>query len=208
MTTEPADDGDLKSPNWKLVAQSKAWAKAQMEVMELLSAYELRLESLSSSSSNTFVVPELVEGDKRKAREALFTSLSSLFMALYTSLDHLDVTSFAVYSCLNSRISRAVGMYQAISRAQDDMREVNQSLGDPSAIEMPSDGIQRVLSSLDEVDFVRQVGTSMGVNQSDLDRIVSLVIAREFGSGKGSAPHHVSVPDPIGRSVLPSAKED
>lgn len=200
-------DGELKSPSWTLVAQSKAWSKLESEVMELLSDYERKMESFSSHSSDTVSISEIVEDERQKARASLFSSLSYLFLSLYTSIDQLDVTSFAVYSCLNSRIQRAVGMYQAISRAQDDMREVNQELGDPSAIEMPSEGIQRVLSALDEVDFVRQVGTSIGVNQADLDRIVSLVIAKEFGSGKGaSSSPNISVPDPIGRSRIP--KED
>jgi len=69
-------------------------------------------------------------------------------------------------------------------------------------LEMPLSLVQKLLSGLDEVDFVRQLGTSLGVAQSDLDLIVENVITKEFGPlRRRSGAKGTLQADPVGRSA-------
>jgi len=149
-------------------------------------------------------VPEFLEEEKERLREELYDTLRHLFLNSKAEAGQLSISTYeeAVYARISDRIRRTLGFYQALQRAQEEIRRNNQEIGDPHALEMPLSLVQKLLSGLDEVDFVRQLGTSLGVAQADLDLIVENVITKEFGPlRRRSGAKGTLQADPVGRSA-------
>jgi hypothetical protein len=185
MTNEenPADvDVDVQLPPEDSSAIPATLA-LRSAVLELLAHYEDRVMLLNSSADDDETpVPEFLEEEKTALREGLYESIRHLFARAESSKGQLSIAFYEnmVYSHTHERLRKALGYYQGLSRLQEEVRKTNQELGDPKGIEVPTHEVQKLLLSLDEVDFVRRLGTSMGIFQDDLDKIVEHMIVKEF----------------------------
>jgi hypothetical protein len=66
-----------------------------------------------------------------------------------------------------------------MEKAEEEVRLRNQAVGDGSAFTL-SASVADIMMKLDEIQFIRNMGMSLGVRQDDLDQIVRLIISREF----------------------------
>lgn len=167
-------------------------AKLKNAAMLAIQQFENRLLSAVNDSSiddeeenpdsSINPIPEFLEEDKERLRETLYESLRHTFLNSKDSRSHFSSRFYeeSVYFLVADRIRRNLGYYNALRRAEEEISQTNQELGDPKALEISLDVIQKLLSSLDEVDFVRNLGMSLGVFSGDLDEIVKNVIRKEF----------------------------
>lgn len=151
-------------------------------VLELLAHHEDQFLLLTAEDDTETPVPEFLEEQKLRLREDLYEALRHLFMSTESPNGQLGVAYYekVVFSLAHERLRKTLAYYQALNRFQEEVRKTNQELGDPKGIEVPLHDMQKLLLGLDEVDFVRRLGTSMGVFQDDLDKIVEHMIVREF----------------------------
>lgn len=133
-------------------------------------------------NSSVSPVPEFLDEDKNRLRSETFDRLRYLFLESQKSQSSLSSNFYeaAVYDAVSDRIRRSLGYYQAISRSQEEIQRICSELGDPDALEVDISSIQKLLYGLDEVQFIRTLGLSLGVFAEDLDNIVGHVVRREF----------------------------
>lgn len=84
-----------------------------------------------------------------------------------------------LYSLLIDRLRRTFGYFQAIERARIDAFNMNNLVGD-KAFDIDVPKITKLLSSIDEVYFVRQLCLGLGLTPDLIEQIVGYQIQREF----------------------------
>ena len=84
-----------------------------------------------------------------------------------------------LYALLVDRLRRNFGYFQAIERARVDSHQMNNLVGD-RAFDIDIPKITKLLSSIDEVYFVRQLCLGLGLPPQCIDDIVTYQIQREF----------------------------
>ncbi len=188
FSPEAADEGheDLRDPKEDL----RAAAKLRNAAMSAILQFETRLLSavLDDSSDDEDAegvvspVPEFLEEEKERLRELLYESLRHIFLDSKDPRSQFSSRFYeeAVYHLIADRVRRTLGYYHALRRAEEEISQNNREIGDPNALEMSLDAIQKTLTGLDEVDFVRNLGISLGLFSDDLDAIVRNVISKEF----------------------------
>lgn len=147
----------------------------------LLTLVDGEFDDESYDEEDRHNIPEIIEEQRNALRDSFYTELRGLFLSSPTK-GRLSskVHHEAVYLLLSDRLSRNAGYYQALMDAQEEVRKRNLDIGDPRGLTIDVGAVQNLLSSLDEVDFVRNVGLSMGLDPDDLNKIVDCVIRKEF----------------------------
>lgn len=164
-------------------------AKLKNAAMSAIQQFENKVLSASltdhadgDEEGSVSPVPEFLDEEKERLRDELYESLRHTFLTSVESRTKFTSRFYeeSVYLLVADRIRRSVGYYQALQRGLEDVHQNNRELGEPKGIEMSLDSIQKVLAGLDEVDFVRNLGISLGIFTPDLDEIVKNVIRKEF----------------------------
>lgn len=200
MTQDSRSDDEKDATD----VQNESFKFIKMFEDQLLSAVFDKSDEADEDGPTPHPIPELLEEERTRLRDELHQRLRHLFLNSKASDAQLSVRTFeeVLYSRMAERIRRQLGFYQALSRAQEEVRLNNQELGDPTAITLSMNEIQKTLAGLDEVDFVRQLGTSLGLNQHDLDRIVDHIITTEFGATRKMPVTHRPSSEAVGRSAV------
>jgi len=86
----------------------------------------------------------------------------------------------SLYDHLRKRFVRSILYYKSIASATEKLSQLAHEIGDPTALRLDHKNLDELLSKLEEVHFVRSMGANIGLEQKDLDLIVSHVISREF----------------------------
>jgi hypothetical protein len=177
--TPPDAREDLKKA--QKLRNSVLSAIQQFENQLLTAVQESPLDDEENAGSVS-PVPEFLDEEKDQLREALYESIRHIFLNAQDSSSHFSSRFYeeAVYTLVADRIRRMFGYYNALRRAEEEILQNNQQIGDPKALEIALDSIQKLLAGLDEVDFVRNLGVSLGIFTPDLDEIVKHVIRKEF----------------------------
>lgn len=184
--TEDAEDATERSADEDI----RRAISLRNTAMSIIKKYENQLLSAAVDDSDQediegsviSPVPEFLEEEKERLREDMYTSLRHIFLDAKDSSKGFSAGFYeeAVYGLVSDRIMRNLGYYQALQRAQEAITRHNSDLGDPRALEMSLDTIQKLLSGLDEVGFIRSMGMALGVLTVDLDEVLKSVILKEF----------------------------
>ena len=161
----------------------------RFKIINSIKSYENQLLTLVDGDELTdegnHHIPELLEEQREDLRLSFYEEIRGLFM-LSPTKGRLPARVYheAVFLLISDRLNRNSGYYQALVDAREDVRKRNLDIGDSDALSLDMNSIQKLLSSLDEVDFVRNLGLSMGMEPDDLNKIVDFTIRREFASSK------------------------
>lgn len=162
------------------------------KVLTAINDFEAKILYLSSHTpedsesdvdmSGVLPVSELIEEDRERFRELFFEKLRQLFNELAVSNSKLDSTVYenGIYGILSDRLQRSIGFYLALSRCDEELRRIHQSLGDQESLLMDFDAMGKILHGVDEVSFIRSICMVLGVGPEDSDLIVRRVVEREF----------------------------
>lgn len=158
--------------------------KERAQSLATIASYESKIRILlqdydsgDSDTDDALIEEEELQEELESLRCSLLEELKSQFSQV-----ERDAPSKAyegiVYSLLRDRLRRNLGYFSAIQRAEEEARRMNSLIGDNVfSINVPE--VTKLLSSLDEVYFIRQLCTGLGL-VGDMDEIVSYQIAREF----------------------------
>lgn len=166
---------------------SRSEVDARYEVLGALKKFEDQLLTLvdgeyeDTDEETGEHIPEILEEQKEDLRLSFYTELRGLFLKSPTEGRVSPALSHqSVFLLISDRLNRSAGYYQALLDAQEEVRKRNIDIGDPKGLIIDLNNIQNLLASLDEVDFVRNVGLSMGLDPDDLNKIVEFIIRKEF----------------------------
>jgi len=180
----PPEAGDL-APNSDSDSNDIA-LDVRSKILSSLKSFENRLlvllaEDPSEEGPTPRHIPEILDEQRDLLRLEVYEELRNLFLQS-SAKGQLSsrVYEEAVYCLITDRLTRDFGYYQALMRAQEELRKRNSDIGDPKALEVDFDDLQKLLSGLDEVDFVRNMGQSLGMDPDDLNKVVDFTIRREF----------------------------
>lgn len=163
-------------------------ARHRAEQLQIISSFERQVRILvqeyyqdPDSVSEEILTPEQAEEHLQEQledlRNVLLDSLKDKIEQVYQDAP-AKLYEEIVWRLVKDRLTRTFGYYQAISRSKALVGQLNNEVGD-QAFEVGSD-LAKLLSSLDEVYFVRQLGESLGLAPNDVERIVNHQIDRQF----------------------------
>lgn len=180
-----SDDPKPPSPNF---------LRERADALQIIEAWENQLKILLDEYQQPPEV-ETEEGEEQPQRipeidgEALHDRLEGLRDSLFVRLrGHFskadkDLPSKTyeeiVYTLISDRMRRYYGYYEAIRRAEEDARQLNHEAGD-QVFKIDINSIQKLLSSVDEIYFIKYLCTGLGLEPTITDRIVNHQIDREF----------------------------
>ena len=174
------------SPNDSVSVETTA--KQQAAQLRLISKFERQIRILFQEYYSEGIVESDDDQDVERQEELLQEQLEALRSGLLESLKdtfskaHQDAPAKAyeeiVFSLAKDRLTRSLGYYQALRRAEALCQTLNNEVGDAAfSVEIE---LTKLLEKLDEVYFVRQLAASLGIWPEDADKIVNYQIEREF----------------------------
>tara|TARA_R100000656_G_scaffold104176_1_gene76136 strand:+ start:160474 stop:161130 length:657 start_codon:yes stop_codon:yes gene_type:complete len=198
------------------------WSDKELEfrsmLLSLIKSYENRILALQNKAADEYhaqIVPGDDEDDSHfyGVDELFELDAKSLRVTFLDQLDHVmeegskvrkgtpsSVYREILFSLVDDRFQRTVGYYQAMRKTEEQARKYNSSVAsEVFAVEAKS--MQSTLHKLDDIYFLRNLATSLGLLPSDVDHIVSNHINRLF-SHKVADSHHGRSSDAIGRTKL------
>jgi len=162
--------------------------KLRGKIIKCLQRFEDAISSvpnrpfLDENGEEVHPIPEVVEEERSDIRLSFYSELNSLFSVLSDSSNYVAASTYeeSVYRLLLDRMRRSFGYYQALSRADAEIRRRNSDIGDASALSLGVDSLLSTLSKLDTVDLTRSLCDSLGISESDTSQIIGCIIDKEF----------------------------
>lgn len=164
------------------------------KALATIASWESKIRILFQDYADTVEeLEELEEGEEAPATEVqeeeLQEQLEDLRADLLESLKsqfatvERDAPSKAyeaiLYALLIDRLRRNFGYFAAISRIRVEAQAMNNMVGD-QVFDVDARNVAKLLSSIDEIYFVRQLCLGLGLPIPEIEKIVDYQIQREF----------------------------
>ena len=165
----------------KALATIASWeSKIRILFQDYADTVEEREEGLEegAESSVSEVQEEELQEQLEDIRADLLESLKSQFATV--ERDAPSKTYEAIlYALLLDRLRRNFGYFAAISQIRVEAQAMNNMVGD-QVFDVDAPKIAKLLSSIDEIYFVRQLCLGLGLPPYEIEQIVEYQIQREF----------------------------
>lgn len=146
----------------------------------LFQDYANTVEDLEEGAE--FPTPEVQEEELQEQLEDLRADLLENLKSQFATVER-DAPSKAyeaiLYALLIDRLRRNFGYFAAISQVRVEAQAMNNMVGD-QVFDVDANNVAKLLSSIDEIYFVRQLCLGLGLPPHEIEKIVDYQIQREF----------------------------
>lgn len=157
------------------------------EALQTIASWESKIRILFQDYADTlegekpgdaYAVEEQLEEELEELRSDLLENLKAQFGKVERDAPSKAYEAI-LHALLIDRMRRNFGYFSAISRVRTEAQSMNSLVGD-RVFDVDVNRVTKLLSSIDEVYFVRQLCLGLGLPPNEIKQIVDFQIQREF----------------------------
>lgn len=160
--------------------------KSQLDIMQrqnkLLEIYEGRIQALLQEKVDAVVDEDIYEEKKEDLRKEFLSGMNNTLKEVDISTPEIYFKNLMAKALLN-QIKRGFGYYEAMMELRPIIKQYNMQIGD-EVLESLSKGPLDMIEKLEKVVLIAEIVRALKLEEKYAEKVVSLVIEKEFGHKK------------------------